>query len=84
LALPFAVDRRIVKGLLRDVDRNGSLAFLVAASSMEVAAFEFALLGAIVGMVFCSTNGARQMLELANSWSVKLKQWENRKRFDAE
>jgi hypothetical protein len=54
-----------------------------AASSMEAAAFEFALLGAITGMFCRSTNGGRQMLELANSWSAKLKQGENVKQFDA-
>ena len=53
-----------------------SLAFFLArkvafaASSMEVAAFEFALLGAIAGMFYHSTNGGRQMLELANLWLV--------------
>jgi hypothetical protein len=90
LVLPFVVDCLIVEGLLRDVVHNGSLVFLfnqrVAfdASSMEVAALQFALLGAIAGMVCCSTNGGRQMLEHVNSWSVKLKQWKNRKRFDAK
>jgi hypothetical protein len=37
---------------------------------MEVAAFEVALLGAIVGMFFRCTNGGRQMLELTNTWTV--------------
>jgi hypothetical protein len=73
LVLPFAVDGLIVESLLRDVVRMGALPFFSAkrvvfvASSMEVAAFEVALLGAISGMVFRSTNGGRQMLELANS-----------------
>jgi hypothetical protein len=58
-ALPFFSARRAV----------------FAASSMEVAVFKVALLGAIAGMVFWSTNGGRQMFELANSWSAKLKQW---------
>jgi hypothetical protein len=55
-----------------------------AASSLEVAAFEFALMGAIAGMVCRSMNGGRQMLELANTRLVKLKQWKDRKRFDAK
>jgi hypothetical protein len=50
---------------------------------MEMVVFEFALLGAIVGMVCRSTNGGRQILELANPWLAKLKRWENRKQFDA-
>jgi hypothetical protein len=54
-----------------------------AVSSMETAAFEFALLGAIEVMFCRNTNGGRQLLELANSWSAKFKRWENRKRFDA-
>jgi hypothetical protein len=54
-----------------------------ATSSMEMVVFEFALLGAIVGMVCRSTNGGRQILELANPWLAKLKRWENRKQFDA-
>jgi hypothetical protein len=80
----------IVEGLLRDVVRNGSLVFLFSQKGRlrciidGSGAFEFALLEAITGMVFRSTNGGRQMLELANSWLVKLKQWENIKRFDVE
>jgi hypothetical protein len=54
-----------------------------AASLMETVAFEFALLGAIVGMLYYSTNGGRQMLELANSWLGKLKRWESSKWFDS-
>jgi hypothetical protein len=54
-----------------------------AASSMETAAFKFALLGAITRMFCRSTNDGCQMLEPSNSWSAKLKLWENRKRIDA-
>jgi hypothetical protein len=44
-----------------------------AASSTDGAAFELALLGAITGGFFHSTNGGRQMLELA--LLGKLIQW---------
>jgi hypothetical protein len=53
------------------------------ASSMETTTFEFALMGAIAGMLYRSTNGGSQMLELANSRSDKLKWWESEKWFDA-
>jgi hypothetical protein len=42
-----------------------------SASSMEAAAFELALLGAIAGMLCRSTNGGYQMLELANPRTAK-------------
>jgi hypothetical protein len=54
-----------------------------AASSMKIAAFEFGLLGAIAGMLCRSTNDGRQMLELVNLRSGKLKRWESSKSFDA-
>jgi hypothetical protein len=50
-----------------------------AASSMEAAAFEFALLGAIAGMFFRSTNSGRQILELANQWTTSSNNGKNGK-----
>jgi hypothetical protein len=69
------VDCLILEGLMRDVSVRAALLFFLArraafaASSMEVVAFGIALLGAIAGMVFRGTNGGRQMLELADTWS---------------
>jgi hypothetical protein len=40
-----------------------------AALSMEVVAFEVALLGAITGIVPRCPHSGHQMLELANTWS---------------
>jgi hypothetical protein len=77
--LPFAIVCFIVEGLLRDGVCMGALPFFSArraafsASSMEAATFEFALLGAIGGMFWHSMNGGRQILELTNSRSSKLK-----------
>jgi hypothetical protein len=44
---------------------------------MEVVAFEVGFLGAFAGMIFQSTNGGRQMLELTDTWPSGSKQWEN-------
>jgi hypothetical protein len=46
-----------------------------AVSSMEVVAFKVAFLGAITKMVFQSTNGGHQMLELTDMWPSGSKQW---------
>jgi hypothetical protein len=73
LALSFAVEGLVVEGLLSST--RGALPFfsarraVLAALSMEVTTFKVALLGAIAGMVFRCTNGGRQMLELADTWS---------------
>ena len=78
----LAIDCSILEGLMRDVANKGCFALLLsekasfAASSMEVVAFEVAFLGAIMGMVFRSTNGGRQMLELIDTWPSGSKQWE--------
>jgi hypothetical protein len=76
LALPLVVDGVIFEGLLKGVVRK-SLAFLLRQerclrlSSMEAAAFELALLGAIAGMLYRSTDGGRQLLEVANPGTSK-------------
>jgi hypothetical protein len=44
---------------------------------MEAAAFELDLLGGIAGMLYRSTDGGRQLLEVANPWTSKSNEGEN-------
>jgi hypothetical protein len=73
--MSLVVDCLILKGLIGISSTRVALPFFsarraaFAASSMEVVVFEVTFLGAITGMVFRGTNGARQMLKLADTWS---------------